>query len=109
MTNYAGQGINFPQGITAGVDGALWFCNGGNNSIGRITTAGVATSYTDPRINFPQGITTGPHGALWFIDEDNTIGVSALWDLSRRSSARTADIPQTSERNERRHERREYR
>jgi streptogramin lyase len=26
-------------GITVGPDGALWFANNGNNSIGRITTA----------------------------------------------------------------------
>ena len=33
-------GIRHPDGITAGPDGALWFTNEGNNSIGRITTAG---------------------------------------------------------------------
>jgi len=33
-------------GITAGSDGALWFTNYDNSSIGRITTAGVVTNDT---------------------------------------------------------------
>ncbi len=52
--------------ITAGPDGALWFTNAGNNSIGRITTAGVVTNYTGTGIIDPEGITAGPDGALWF-------------------------------------------
>ena len=55
-----------PEWITAGPDGALWFTNENNNSIGRITTGGVVTNYTDPSFNFPDGITAGPDGALWF-------------------------------------------
>ena len=42
-----------PGGITAGPDGALWFTNDGNNSIGRITTAGVVTNYTGTGIERP--------------------------------------------------------
>ena len=53
----------------------LWFTNKGNNSIGRITTAGVVTNYTDPSINEPEGITAGPDGALWFTNNgNNSIG-----------------------------------
>ena len=75
MTNYTDPSINFPDGITAGPDGALWFTNEDDNSIGRITTDGVVTNYTDPSINFPDGITAGPDGALWFTNEkDNSIG-----------------------------------
>ena len=41
MSNFTGNGtgirIKDPLGITAGPDGALWFTNGGSNSIGRIT------------------------------------------------------------------------
>jgi streptogramin lyase len=48
VTNYTGTGIDKPFGIAAGPDGALWFTNG-NNSIGRITTAGVVTIYTRHR------------------------------------------------------------
>ena len=64
-----------PHGITAGPDGALWFTNYGNNSIGRITTAGVVTNYTGPGIDGPDGITAGPDGALWFTNYgNNSIG-----------------------------------
>ena len=47
----------------------------GDNSIGRITTAGVVTNYTGTGINGPLGITTGPDGALWFTNNfNNSIG-----------------------------------
>ena len=63
--------ISFPNGITAGSDGALWFTNGNNIRSGRITTDGVVTNYTDPSINFPDGIAEGSDGALWFTNGDN--------------------------------------
>ncbi len=75
VTNYTGTGIGDPEGITAGPDGALWFTNSVNNSIGRISTAGVVTNYTDPGIDLPDGITAGPDGALWFTNSgNNSIG-----------------------------------
>ena len=67
--------IDQPEGMTAGPDGALWFTNAGNNSIGRIITAGAVTNYTDPSIDQPESITTGPDGALWFTNAgNNSIG-----------------------------------
>ena len=39
----------------SGPDGALWFTNAGNNSIGRITTAGAVTNYTDIFVSVPGG------------------------------------------------------
>ena len=36
MTNFTGTGISFPDGIAAGPDGAMWFTNEANSSIGRI-------------------------------------------------------------------------
>ena len=68
-------GIDEPAGITAGPDGALWFTNGDNNSIGRISTTGVVTNYTGTGIDSPDGITAGPDGALWFTNyANNSIG-----------------------------------
>ena len=64
-------GIDQPDGITAGPDGALWFTNDANNSIGRITTAGVVTNYTGTGID-AHGITAGPDGALWFTNTATT-------------------------------------
>ena len=55
----------------AGPDGALWFTNYGNNSIGRITTSGAVTNYTGPGIGDPDQIVAGPDGALWFTNLDN--------------------------------------
>ncbi len=47
VTNYPSMSISGPTSITPGSDGNLWFTSGGNNSIGRITTArSVTTSPT---------------------------------------------------------------
>jgi len=72
ISNYTGTGIDLPTGITAGSDGALWFTNFGNGSIGRITTAGVVSQHTGSSIDDPEGITAGPDGALWFADPGNS-------------------------------------
>ena len=60
------------MGIAAGPDGALWFTNDKNNSIGRITTSGTVTNDTGTGISQPQGIAAGPDGALWFTNDGNT-------------------------------------
>src|ERR1039458_7774436 len=67
--------IGGPAGIVAGPDGALWFTNNGNNSIGRITTTGKVNNYTGMGISSPSAITEGPDGALWFTNQgNNSIG-----------------------------------
>lgn len=66
VTNCTGTGIDWPFAIAAGSDGALWFTNYLNNSVGRITTGGVVTNYTGTGIDYPTGIAAGPDGALWF-------------------------------------------
>jgi len=63
-------GIDHPEGITAGPDGALWFTSS-NNSIGRITTSGKISGYTGSGIDLPGSITAGPDGALWFTNFGN--------------------------------------
>ena len=78
VTNYSAPSIAGPSGITVGPDGALWFPNFGNGSIGRITTAGVVTNYTDPSIVNPGGITAGPDGALWFTNEGTETETGAV-------------------------------
>ena len=68
-------GVYQPEGITAGPDGALWFTNYSNNTIGRITTAGQIRLFTGRGIDEPVGITAGPDGALWFTNyAGNSIG-----------------------------------
>jgi streptogramin lyase len=78
VTNYSAPSIEGPSGITVGPDGALWFPNFGNDSIGRITTAGVVSNYTDPSIVNPGGITAGPDGALWFTNEGTETETGAV-------------------------------
>jgi streptogramin lyase len=75
VSNYTDPTIDLPQYITTGPDGALWFTNLGNNSIGRITVAGQIANYTAPGVDEPDGITAGPDGALWFTNSgNNSIG-----------------------------------
>ena len=66
------------QKIAKGPDGALWFTDGGTNSIGKITTAGVITEYTVPTASAaPYGIAPGGDGNLWFT-EFNTGNVGSI-------------------------------
>ena len=60
VSNFSGEGISHPRYITLGSDGALYFTNPGNNSIGRITTSGVVSNRTGTGISHPKGITAGP-------------------------------------------------
>lgn len=69
MTSYTGTGIDGPFGITWGPDGALWFVNVANNSIGRITTAGTVSNFPSTAIDEPISIVAGPDGALWFTED----------------------------------------
>ena len=61
-----------PAAIAVGSDGALWFVNNGNASIGRITTSGTVSNYTDPTIDGPIWIAAGSDGALWFSNQTNS-------------------------------------
>ena len=61
-------GLEEPQAITVGSDGALWFAETYGN-IFRITTDGVFTEYPVPLPGDgdpTQWIAAGPDGALWF-------------------------------------------
>jgi len=75
ISTYSSATISGPRHIVAGPDGALWFANSANNSIGRITTSGTVTNFTDATIAGPEGITRGADGALWFTNiTNNSIG-----------------------------------
>ena len=53
-------------GIVAGADGNIWFTNGGQSKVGRITPSGVITQFDLPAIvGGPSFITSGPDGNLW--------------------------------------------
>ncbi len=58
-----------PLGITAGPDGAMWFCESKAKKIGRITTDGLINEYSAN--NTPYSIVAGPDGAMWFTEPEN--------------------------------------
>jgi len=75
VTNFTDPSINQPEGIAWGSDGALWFVNDANNSIGRISTSGAVTNYVSTAIDQPFEIAAGADGALWFTNSGgDTIG-----------------------------------
>jgi virginiamycin B lyase len=64
---------SYPQGITAGPDGNLWFVETAANKIGKISTAGLITEYSIPTASSgPVAITQGSDGNLWFIEGATT-------------------------------------
>ena len=65
MTEFATPSANsFPDGITVGADGNLWFTERSGNNIGRITTAGVITEFAVPiAASEPRKITAGAGAA----------------------------------------------
>ena len=68
---FTARSLDHTYAITAGPDGAMWFTNYGNNSIGRISITGVVNKYTSPSIDVPLDITAGRDGALWFTNSGN--------------------------------------
>jgi hypothetical protein len=46
VTDYTDPSMSDPAGITAGPDGAMWFTNFGDHSIGRITAPDITSSST---------------------------------------------------------------
>ncbi len=63
ITEYPGG--PYPQGITAGPDGNLWYL--GPYGVQKMTTSGTVTAYGFPiGGTSPEGITAGPDGNLWF-------------------------------------------
>jgi streptogramin lyase len=76
-----------PISIVSGPDGNLWFTDGLNHQVGKVTTSGAATLYPAPSSSpiassNPIGIAAGPDGNLWFtenaankVDKVTTAGV----------------------------------
>ena len=84
-------GIDGPDAIASGPDGALWFTNYGNNTIDRITTSGRVTSYTGQGISGPAGITAGPDGALWFTN--NGTGANSIGRITTTGKVTIYGLP----------------
>jgi virginiamycin B lyase len=66
VTRYTGVGDN-PYGISAGPDGAMWYCNSDpDGSIGRIDYNGKVTNTYHGTGPDPYSVVAGPDGAMWF-------------------------------------------
>lgn len=66
-----------PVRIVPGPDGAVWFTNPGNATIGRITTAGEISEYSIPGPwdkTADYGITVGPEGVFWITEQNGAVG-----------------------------------
>jgi streptogramin lyase len=65
-----GSPATAPHEMTAGPDGAFWYCERAANRIAQITVTGVVTEYPAPSHNVGlDGITTGPDGNIWFAEK----------------------------------------
>ena len=92
FASVGGQRTFFPtapsssnRGIAVGSDGALWFTEIYNNTIGRISTTGQITTFSLSGDRLPNAITAGPDGALWFTERQaathHEIGrITTSWD-----------------------------
>jgi len=66
---------SWPENITVGPDGALWFTEYYQKQIGRITTSGKATEFQMPYPDDVEAIATGSDGNLWITEPGaNNIG-----------------------------------
>jgi virginiamycin B lyase len=94
-TSFTASGVVYPQSITRGTNGTMWFTNGGvphtDYSIGRITKTGHITIF--PLSEYPGSIATGPDGALWFsYPDNNAIGrITTSGVLSRFTAPSISD------------------
>ena len=68
-----GLGISSPAAIASGADGALWFANRGNDSIGRITVSGELSNFPTSGTDGLREIALGPDGNLWFTSQENDL------------------------------------
>jgi streptogramin lyase len=65
LAEFSLPAATFPQAITAGPDGNLWFTS--YSGLGRITPDGAVTTFALPN-RYPAGITAGPDGNVWFAE-----------------------------------------
>jgi hypothetical protein len=64
---------SFPEAITGGPDGNIWFAEKGGNRIGRITPLGQISEFPIPTQNsITSGIVLGSDGNLWFLENGST-------------------------------------
>jgi streptogramin lyase len=92
-TEYSLPSGSWPQSITPGPEGDLWFTDYNSGMIGKITPWGTTTEYYVGPSNNPYGITLGPDGNLWFTMESTSkigkitpAGVITTYSLPTKSN-----------------------
>jgi virginiamycin B lyase len=83
-----------PRHIVLGPDGALWFTDPGDNSIGRITLAGAVTEYPAAATYVTPDQITSSGGELWFTED----GASALGSVNPNATPASVLPAKTSKR-----------
>lgn len=73
IPDYLGTGSD-PYTIATAKDGTMWFTDGNQPVIHRITTTGVMTAYPLPHSHTASFIAAAPDGAIWFSELNGYIG-----------------------------------
>ncbi len=63
---------SYPESFVSGPDGNLWFVEGSNHDITKMTTSGTFTQYAQSTGVYPSYLAAGPDGAVWFTDTNST-------------------------------------
>ena len=93
VTEYPQRVYDEATSIVAGPDGAMWFTESERNSIGRITTTGLASFFPlSSNLYKPSGIAVGPDGNLWFTVAING-GGAAIGRITTGGVITEFDIP----------------
>lgn len=63
----ANGAVLVPVNAIFGPDGALWFVEETQQTIGRVTTSGTLSLFPIPNGTMPENLIVGPDNALWFV------------------------------------------
>lgn len=77
--------------ICAGSDRNLWFVDGSESRIGRITTSGKITYFSISPAGAPTSISCGADGAIWVISENRIVKLD-----SSSGATKQIDVPSNS-------------
>lgn len=86
--------VQEPEGVVVAGDGTVWWTNGLNDTIGRISPAGEVVVFDGPGIDAPDDIAIGPDGLPWFTNTGGTApGISRIDAAGVVSGVAVVDAP----------------
>lgn len=77
VTEYSIAANSYPDGITTGPDGNLWYTTWEGEKFGTVTPTGIVHETTLPKYHSARDIIAGTEGNLWF-DEPNPSAIDKL-------------------------------